>query len=316
MNERSEQSESLKSASDSSRSLASSWLHIARDDWKHLRLPFQMTLAPLFLWGAFLSGAPLSWRLLPAFVAFHAFLYTGITAYNSYYDRDEGPIGGLEHPPPVHPSLLPLGWAMQGLGLLLALLSGASLPFTAIYLVFVVLGILYSHPRPRWKANPWLSALVVCGGQGGLGFLAGWAAARGEIASAASLPGLLGGLSAALTTLGMYPLTQVYQMEEDAGRGDRTLCVVLGAQGGLRLSQAALGGAGVAAGALAVRFYTLWDAAVLIGAYGGLIGAVEWFRINYASLSHRKAFRTVLGLSYGASSAFLLFIMVRLLLRR
>src|SRR5205085_10044617 len=128
----------------------------------------------------------LSWRLVPAFVAFHIFLYTGITAYNSYYDRDEGPIGGLEYPPPVRSSLLPLALVMQTLGLLLALGTGATPVFIGIYMVFVVLGILYSHPRPRWKANPWLSALVVCGGQGGLGFLAGWAAARGEIASAVS----------------------------------------------------------------------------------------------------------------------------------
>src|SRR5579872_50124 len=213
-----------------------------RDNGKHLRVPFQLTLAPIFLWGYFLSGARPGWRLLPAFVAFHFFLYTGITAFNSYYDRDEGPIGGLEHPPPVRESLLPLSLLLQVLGLGLAALSGAL--FVAIYLVFVVLGVLYSHPRTRWKAHPALSTVVVCGGQGGLGFLAGWVAARGEAASAVSLAGALGGLSAALTTFGMYPLTQVYQIDEDSRRGDRTLCVLLGPQSGLRVSQAAFALAG------------------------------------------------------------------------
>ena len=64
-----------------------------RDNWTHLRIPFQMTLAPIFLWGWFVSDTPPSWQIVPCFVAFHFFLYTEITAYNSYYDRDEGPIG-------------------------------------------------------------------------------------------------------------------------------------------------------------------------------------------------------------------------------
>lgn len=284
-----------------------------RDNWTHLRIPFQMTLAPIFLWGWFVSGTPPAWRLVPAFVAFHFFLYTGITAYNSYYDRDEGPVGGLERPPAVHESLLPLSIAMQAFGLLLAVPAGPV--FCALYIVFVILGVLYSHPRTRWKSSVWLSTLVVCGGQGALGFLAGWAAARGEIGSAASIRGALGAASAALTTFGMYPLTQVYQIEEDARRGDRTICVALGAEGGLRVSQLAFLGAGLASVALAARFYRPADAAILALAYLGLLWRVDRFRKEYASLrmvNSSEAFRTVLRLSYGASAAFTLFIFARL----
>src|SRR5437870_5317148 len=104
---------------------------IRRDNWKHLRVPFQMTLAPIFLWGYFLARERPDWRIVPAFVAFHFFLYTGITAFNSYYDRDEGSIGGLERPPEPHESLLPLAIALQGIGLALAILIGAT--FVAIY---------------------------------------------------------------------------------------------------------------------------------------------------------------------------------------
>ena len=281
-----------------------------RDNWTHLRIPFQMTLAPIFLWGWFVSGTPPAWRLISAFLAFHLFLYTGITAYNSYFDRDEGPIGGLERPPSIHESLLPLSIVMQALGFLLAIPAGPV--FCAIYLVFVCLGVLYSHPRTRWKANVWLSTLVVCGGQGALGFLAGWTAARGEIASAASLRGILGAASAALTTFGMYPLTQVYQVEEDARRGDRTLCVSLGPAGGLRVSQVAFLAAGLVSIALAIRFYRPADAAILAAAYLALIWRVGRFRREYASLTGSEAFQTVLRLSYGSSAAFLAFICARL----
>src|SRR5207302_11499171 len=120
--------------------------------------------------------------IVPAFIALHLFLYTGITAFNSYYDRDERPIGGLEHPPPVRDSLLFLALALKAIGFLIALWIGAA--FAGNYAICVVLSFLYSHPTTRWKANPWLSAAVVCLGQGGLGFLAGWAAATGDLASA------------------------------------------------------------------------------------------------------------------------------------
>lgn len=283
-----------------------SWQQRCRDNWKHLRVPFQLTLAPLFLWGYFLSCAALRWKIVPAFIAFHFLLYTGITAFNSYYDRDEGPIGGLERPPAVRGSLLPLAIFLKVAGMLLALVGGRI--FALIYLIFIVLSFLYSHPSTRWKAHPVLSALVVCIGQGALGFLAGWATARGEIGSAWTEVGVLGALSAALTTLGMYPLTQVFQIEEDSRRGDRTICVVLGAERSLLLSNIAFVLAGGAAVALAVRHYTLLDTIVLAGAYSFLFIYVSRFKRDYSSMRGSEAFRRVLFLNYTASGAFLLFI--------
>src|SRR5205823_3554541 len=59
----------------------------------HLRLPFQLLLAPVFLWGALAAGGRCSPVLVAAFVAIHVCLYGGATAFNSVYDRDEGPVG-------------------------------------------------------------------------------------------------------------------------------------------------------------------------------------------------------------------------------
>jgi 4-hydroxybenzoate polyprenyltransferase len=282
-----------------------------RPIWKHLRLPFQLTLAPIFLWGYVLSEAPVRWSLLPAFVAFHLLLYPGITAYNSYYDRDEGPVGGVECPPPWSGSLLWVGCGLQLVGLLIAWFQGFTL--LATYVAFMVLSVFYSHPSVRWKASPVLSVLVVCGGQGGLGFLAGWAAGRGEVGSALGVVGLLGATVAALTTLGMYPLTQIYQMEEDARRGDRTLCRALGVDRALRLSQVAFIGAGLSGVAVAYIRFTPVDAALLAGAFVLLIVLVERLRRQHASLTTREAFRCVLVSQYAASTALTLFICARLL---
>jgi len=194
----------------------------------HLRLHFQLLLAPVFLWGWLLAGGGLSLSVVLGFIAFHFFLYSGATAFNSYYDRDVGPVGGLERPPSVVPALLAFSLAVQGIGALLAAL--VNLSFFIAYAIFVGLSFAYSHPRIRWKAHTWTSLLVVGFGQGALAFVAAWAATRAEIASAWSVNGVLGAIAALLLILALYPLTQLYQIDEDAARGDRTVAIVWGPQ--------------------------------------------------------------------------------------
>jgi 1,4-dihydroxy-2-naphthoate octaprenyltransferase len=198
----------------------------AKNLFVHLRLHFQLLLAPVFVWGWLIAGGGLSQAVLIGFIAFHAFLYSGATAFNSYYDKDVGPVGGLEHPPSVTRALLPFSLAVQGIGWLLAAL--VNLPFFALYAAFLVLSIAYSHPRLRLKAHTLTSLAVVGVGQGALAFLAAWAAVRGEVASARSLDGALGAVTAVLLILALYPLSQLYQIDEDAARGDRTVAVVWG----------------------------------------------------------------------------------------
>src|SRR5229473_933388 len=192
----------------------------------HLRLHFQLLLAPVFLWGWLVAGGGVSLAVVLGFVAFHFFLYSGATAFNSYYDRDVGPVGGLERPPSVVPALLPFSLGVQAIGWVLAAL--VNLPFWLAYGVFMGLSFAYSHPRMRWKARTWTSLLVVGFGQGALAFVAAWAATRGEISSAWSPDGVLGAVAAVLLILALYPLTQLYQIDEDAARGDRTVAVVWG----------------------------------------------------------------------------------------
>jgi 4-hydroxybenzoate polyprenyltransferase len=194
----------------------------------HLRLHFQLLLAPVYLWGWLVAGGGIKPAVLVGFVAFHAFLYSGATAFNSYYDRDVGPVGGLERPPGVIPAFLPFSLGVQAVGWVLAAL--VNLPFWLAYGVFVGLSFAYSYPGVRWKAHTWTSLLVVGFGQGALAFAAAWAATRGEVATLLSPEGALGALAAVLLILALYPLTQLYQIDEDAARGDRTVAVVWGPQ--------------------------------------------------------------------------------------
>jgi 4-hydroxybenzoate polyprenyltransferase len=233
----------------------------------HLRLPFQLTLAPIFLWGALLSGGRWSWATSAAFIALHLFLYPAATAFNSAFDRDEGPIGGNERPPPVPPGLLRFSLLLGAIGALPAACAGAE--FLLLYGAAAVWTVAYSHPATRWKASPWQSAGAIALGQGAVGFLAGWAAAAPLEPGAEAL--LAGAGGAALTALGLYPATQIFQVDEDRARGDRTLAVALGPASALRFGSACLALAGAAAVWLLVRRSGTAEAALVGIGYLALI---------------------------------------------
>ena len=259
----------------------------------HLRLPFQLLLAPIFLWGWLLSGGGWSTRVLLAFIAFHVFLYGGATAFNSAYDRDVGPVGGLARPPPIVPQLLPFSIAIQVVGCALCWLVH---PLVFLACVgFLVLSLAYSHPRVRLKARPVASLVVVGLGQGALAFLGAWAANRGELGSVASPEGVLGAAAATLVVIGLYPLTQLFQLDEDRARGDWTLAVALGPDvafavalvclllGGLTLARVLLG-----------RFGLLDALLVGTGLSVQLAAVVMWARRFDASqvmLNYRRVMR-------------------------
>jgi 4-hydroxybenzoate polyprenyltransferase len=229
-----------------------------RDYLRHLRLPFNLLLSPIYLWGVWLAGGspdrPAIWL---GYLALHGFLYGGTTAFNSYYDRDTGPVGGMLEPPPTDRGLLGFSLAWQALGLLLALPVGW--PFAATYLALFAVAAAYSHPRVRLKAHPALALLAVGVGQGAIGFAAGWLAAQPDPTGLLSPAALWGMLATAGVVAGLYIITQSYQTAEDRARGDRTLPVLWGPR---RALYAALGLLGAGGSLLLLRF-------------GGLLGPVR-----------------------------------------
>jgi lycopene elongase/hydratase (dihydrobisanhydrobacterioruberin-forming) len=157
----------------------------------------------------------------------------GTLALNSAYDKDEGDIAYLRQPPPPPRHLARFSLGLMVLGLLLAsLLPGE---FQAAYAICLVLSVLYSVPPVRLKAVPGADWLINMVGFGTLTPYAGWAATGLPLQPAPGVV-LLGfcPLFAAL-----YPLTQIYQFEEDRRRGDRTLALTLGVKRSLLVSLAA-----------------------------------------------------------------------------
>ncbi|HEX8308487.1 MAG TPA: UbiA family prenyltransferase [Allosphingosinicella sp.] len=270
----------------------------------HLRLPFQLTLAPIFLWGALLSGARWDDGTTAAFVALHLFLYPAATAFNSAYDDDEGPVSGLERPPAVPRGLLGFAVFLAAAGAVAASFAGTA--FLLVYALIVVWTAAYSHPAARWKASPWKSAAAIGLGQGALGFAAGWIAAapldRGDEALLAGMAG------AALTALGLYPATQVFQREEDRARGDRTLAVVLGPAGALRFGAACLAAGGAVTAWLVERRFGPPDAFLIGLGYCALIVALERLARRAAGAEEIRLYRPAMRITRCATAGFLLFL--------
>ncbi|MGN6698061.1 MAG: UbiA family prenyltransferase [Thermomicrobiales bacterium] len=278
----------------------------------HLRLPFQFVFAPIFLWGWLLSGGDGTWRVALAFIALHLFLYGGTTAFNSAFDHDEGPVSGLEHPPPVPPALLPFSLAWKGIGWLLA--AFVNLPFVLAYTGYLALSIAYSHPCVRLKARPIASLLVISLGQGALVFLGAWGAARGEVASLVSPTGLAGMVVAALLVLSFYPLTQIYQIDEDRARGDRTLAVAWGPVACFAVAIVCQLAGGLALVALLYARYGLADALVVgAGLLGQVVILLRW-AAHFAPGRIVWNYRRVILLNVAAGGGLGLYFIARLLL--
>ncbi|MBD3337035.1 MAG: hypothetical protein GF355_16090 [Candidatus Eisenbacteria bacterium] len=218
------------------------WTDTAVALLRHLRLPFQLVLAPIWLLGALTAGeGPTAAWLLP-FLAVHVGLYGGATAYNSYYDRDEGPIAFLRRAQP--PSRAVRDMAL-GLQLMAAAILALIHPVAGLVaVVMLAMGIAYSHPRWRWKSRTVSGLLAVAFGQGAGAVLLGHYSALAFAQSAEMGRAASGSIvvpaaaAAALVTAGVYPLTQVYQVDEDRNRGDRTIAVRYGWKAALGFSAA------------------------------------------------------------------------------
>jgi 1,4-dihydroxy-2-naphthoate octaprenyltransferase len=179
----------------------------------------------------------------------------------------------------VSGALLPCSALILALG---ALLSGLiSFSLALVYAGISLFAIGYSHPRVRWKANPWTSLATIFLGQGVLGFAAGWASAEAPLERILSYEGLLGTLAASLVVAGFYPLTQLFQIEEDRARGDRTLAVAWGPSRCFVLAETSLLLGGLLILGLVGPRYGPAEAALALCFFAGLLFSIDNWRRHF-----------------------------------
>jgi 4-hydroxybenzoate polyprenyltransferase len=146
----------------------------------------------------------------------------GTLALNSAYDHDDGDIAYLHRPPPPPSHLALFGTMLMFVGLAASILLPVG--YRSAYGVCLVLSVLYSVPPARLKSVPGADWVINMLGFGTLTPYAGWATTGVPVDVTGRF--ILGGFC--LLFAALYPLTQIYQYEEDARRGDRTLAGTLG----------------------------------------------------------------------------------------
>jgi 1,4-dihydroxy-2-naphthoate octaprenyltransferase len=228
---------------------------------QHLRFPFSFLLLPVYLFALATVPEVDGPRALAAFLLIHLVLYPSSNAYNGLQDQDTGPVGGIARPLPAPRALWGITLAMDVLGTLAAF--AISYLFGALFLVYVIFSRLYSYRGIRLKKYPIGGYITVALAQGALTYWMSYHAIDAQHPVQAPWQGML------ITTLligAFYPITQIYQHEQDRADGVITLSARLGVRG------------------------TFLYCAVLYGAAFGVLGA--WF----ANRNQFQLFLLLLGL--------------------
>jgi 4-hydroxybenzoate polyprenyltransferase len=176
----------------------------------------------------------------------------GTLAINSAFDDDEGDIAYLAAPPKPPRFLAAFSSILMILGQIGAFFINK--PFAIVYALCFAMSILYSVPPFRLKATAGADWIINMWGFGTLTAFAGWAISGRPL----ELWAVLLFLGFCPLFAGLYPLTQISQLEEDRARGDRTLALTLGVQRSLQIAIAAT----------VLAFATFTAAAFATGAFG------------------------------------------------
>jgi 1,4-dihydroxy-2-naphthoate octaprenyltransferase len=201
----------------------------------HLRFPFSLFLLPVYVFA--LSQVPFAntFNCIVVFISWHFFIYPASNGYNSYFDKDEGSIALLKHPPKVDKSLYTISLFVELIGILIAYFAGWQ--FVLSIIIYGILSKMYSYPGIRLKKYPLISFFVVFVFQGAFVYWTSYAAmSRLDLFYGWDVDFILAGLICSCLIGASYPLTQVYQHEEDSKRGDKTLSILLGIKGTFYLS--------------------------------------------------------------------------------
>lgn len=202
----------------------------SRSTWLHLRIPFSYFLLPVFLFALGVSPNFTESRLLWSFLIVHLLLYPASNGFNSYFDKDEKSIGGLSNPPPVKVGLYYVSLLFDGFAIVLGL--KISVLFASMLLIYGLVSKAYSHPAVRLKKYPIIGWLITGFFQGCFTFMMCY-----EGINALGIQSFFSAhvyLPAVLTSVMLwanYPMTQIYQHEEDKKHGDTTMSMRLGIRG-------------------------------------------------------------------------------------
>jgi len=191
-----------------------------------LRFHFSFFLMPVF-WFALSQVQHINWpHALLIFVILHLLVYPASNGYNSYMDRDTSPVGGIKNP--LQPTKQ-LFFVTVILDVLAISCSFFISPVFAVGIFFYIIASrAYSYRRIRLKKYPIIGYLTVIIFQGAVTFFLVYHGSSGN--HTLKIP-VLAVIASALLIGGFYPLTQIYQHEEDKKDGVISISYLLGYEG-------------------------------------------------------------------------------------
>jgi 4-hydroxybenzoate polyprenyltransferase len=199
--------------------------------WLHLRIPFSFFLLPIFLFSLCISPNFNGPQILWVFVIVHFLLYPASNGYNSYFDKDEKSIGGLKNPPPTKKGLYYLSILFDAAAIILGFWK-ISATFAMMLLIYGLVSKAYSHPAIRLKKYAFTSLIITGLFQGFFTVVMCYVGLnKYGIENALQLKVIIPGILASFMLWANYPMTQIYQHEEDAKRGDITASIRFGING-------------------------------------------------------------------------------------
>ena len=200
-----------------------------RDTIKLLRIPFSLLLMPIFLLAISQASELNLQTTIWSFFIIHLLVYPASNGYNSYIDRDESSIGGLEKPPMPTIQLFYTTLCMDALAIVLSFIFVKPL-FAISILVYILASRAYSSKQIRLKKYPIIGFLIVVIFQGGFTYFMSYIGIS-DLKFDLNLTNILVLTACSLQIAGAYPLTQIYQHKEDLKDGVVTLSYKLGYKG-------------------------------------------------------------------------------------
>ncbi len=199
---------------------------LQRSTLQLLRFHFSLFLLPVFLF-ALSQLEDVNWlNVFIVFFILHILVYPASNGYNSYMDKDDTAIGGLQHPMQPSIQLLHATIILDVLAVLLSLLI--SVPFMLGILVYIMASKAYSYRGIRLKQYPVIGFFTVFIFQGALIFFITYHGCHPQLSLEVPLIPLF--ISSSLIG-SLYPLTQIYQHDADKKDEVKTLSILLGKRG-------------------------------------------------------------------------------------
>lgn len=191
-----------------------------------LRFHFSFFLMPVY-WFALSQTANINvTHAILIFVILHLLVYPASNGYNSYMDRDTQSIGGIKNPMQPTRQLFYTSILLDATGLLLSCF--VSRWFVLGILLYILASRAYSYRGIRLKKYPIIGYFTVIIFQGAVTF---FLVMHGSSAVNTLLVPPVGMIAASLLIGGFYPLTQIYQHQQDKEDGVTTISMLLGYTG-------------------------------------------------------------------------------------